>query len=67
MNTEPKASDLLIATFDVPPDGIYVERNGVATRGKRPDWLGWPSVRGDEFGPPIRPVADLANASRRKR
>jgi hypothetical protein len=49
MNTEPKASDLLIATFDVPPDGIYVERNGVATRGKRPDWLGWPSVRGDEI------------------
>jgi hypothetical protein len=57
--TEPRASDLLIAAFGVQPDGIYVERNGIVTRGARPDWLDWPMVRGDEFAPqsPATPKA----------
>ncbi len=46
---QPKASDLLIAAFNVQPDGIYVERTGRATRGARPAYLDWPMVRGDEF------------------
>lgn len=67
MSTEPRASDLLIAAFNVPADGIYVERNGVVTRGTRPEWLDWPTVRGDEFGPPITPPADLARQSKGRR
>ena len=48
---QPKASDLLIAAFDVQPAGIYVERAGAAMRGQRPAWLDWPMVRCDEFAP----------------
>lgn len=54
---EPRVSDLLVAAFNVPEDGIYVERNGVATRGTRPEWLDWPTVRLDEIGPPPMSVA----------
>ena len=47
--SEPKASDLIIAAFHVKPSDIWVERNGITTRGVRPAWLDWPCVRGDEI------------------
>ena len=55
--TEPKASDLIIATFDATV--AWVERHGVTTFGSRPDYLDWPMVRGDEFAPqsPVTPKA----------
>ena len=40
---EPKASDLLRAAFDVPEDGVWVERGGRTVRGTRPAFLDWPS------------------------
>jgi hypothetical protein len=40
---------------------------GQGQTGKRPDFLSWPMVRGDEFGPPIETQADLAKASKGKR
>lgn len=67
MNAAARDSDLLRAAFSVPADGIYVERQGRSVRGTRPDWLDWPSVRGDEFGPPPESHADLAAASKARR
>lgn len=57
MNTNSKASDLLIATFGATV--AWIERNGVTVRGQRPAWLDWPMVRGDEFArqSPLTPKA----------
>lgn len=44
-----KDSDLIRATFNV--KAVWVERNGVTTVGKRPEWLDWPSHTAAEMGP----------------
>jgi hypothetical protein len=49
--SEPKVSDLIRATFHV--EHVWVEREGKTTRGKRPVWLDWPCVRGDEIAQPM--------------
>ena len=60
----PRISDLLVQTFGgevvwyTTPDGREF--------GTRPRWFDWPSVRGDEFGPPITPPAELVRQSRRR-
>jgi hypothetical protein len=49
--TERKASDLIIERFSVPASGVYVERNGVRTRGQRPEWIDWPMHTAADIGP----------------
>ena len=59
--TSPKDSGLIRAAFDKPSGKpserlqVWVERDGVTTVGKRPEWLDWPMVRGDEMGPAYTP------------
>jgi hypothetical protein len=40
-------SDLLIERFAA--RFVWIERDGVTTHGKRPEWLDYPMVRGDEI------------------
>lgn len=61
---EPRVSDLLLETFG--GDLWYSTASGREV-GTRPDWFDWPSVRLDEMGPPVRPPAELARASRARR
>ncbi len=42
-------------------------KTATAESGTRPDYLDWPCVRGDEFGPPIVTQKELATASKGKR
>lgn len=64
-DTSPKVSDLLAEAFG----GVVVWYTTPAGRevGTRPEWLDWPSVRGDEFGPPVVPQSSLARQSRGRR
>jgi hypothetical protein len=49
-----KASDILMRTFHVKQ--VWVERDGVTTRGVRPQWLDWPMHTAAEMA--VIPTAD---------
>jgi hypothetical protein len=60
VNNSERASDVICATFDVPDDGIWIERHGVTVRGSRPDWLDWPSHTAADMAPSAWPSAKAA-------